>query len=722
MVFFNYALRKLNAKIVYYGPGLCGKTTNLQWIHDHFEGGQRGKMISLATEGDRTIFFDLLPIDIGSIRGMDVTLQLYTVPGQVHYNSTRQLVLRGADGVVFVADSQRTMKASNIESFENLQDNLMLQGIDLKEFPHVLQFNKRDLGDLLSPEELNESLNVFSVPIFEGVATEGIGVQETLEGIVKLVMRNLRQKYEPVAGTGPQAPAPMRSAGPVPIQADAPTAEAPSSPAPAPPSAIPMAPQPPPSMPVAEAPPEPEPAVPVAETVPATPFEAPAPDSGTPASEPAASEVEHSFPEAEVDESVSDAMQGMDADFTTFVDEDKVTTDVYGGEAEQGPDEVASSAPPAVETAEPVFAVDRESPSSAPVVGARDEDVDGLFTDPRDEDGTGDGYSSDQAPGESAAESVDDIFGPEEAFAEKVPDEDEEPDTVIAPPKQDQYVDRIEAPSPFAPAQPAAASEPAASAGHEVADQVRQALGASEDREALASLAEASPEGPTEPPEDRPVEPSPVEEPSPEFAVEEGLPTGQVFPPVDEGVEEPPAFAAPDEDVPEFVEPHAEEPLEFEPEVEEPAGFEAEAEKSEFFAPTVEQPVFEQEDVQAEAIDETPAEEPPMEEAPAAVKPPPPGDDQFVRSRPIMVHRGDPFVDETTGVGTVLPVALPGAIDVSASDNQLHLQLKGSGAIAEMGQVRALDIEVPVPGQWVGNRKVTLQLRLTLTPAEEEDG
>ena len=223
MVFFNYALRKLNAKIVYYGPGLCGKTTNLQWIHDHFEGGQRGKMISLATEGDRTIFFDLLPIDIGTIRGMDVTLQLYTVPGQVHYNSTRQLVLRGADGVVFVADSQRTMRSSNIESFENLQENLMLQGIDLKDFPHVLQFNKRDLRDLLAGEDLNESLNVFSVPIFEAIATEGIGVQETLEGIVKLVMRNLREKYEPVAAaSGPQAPAPMQVAGPAAFQSPAP--------------------------------------------------------------------------------------------------------------------------------------------------------------------------------------------------------------------------------------------------------------------------------------------------------------------------------------------------------------------------------------------------------------------------------------------------------------------------------------------------------------------
>jgi signal recognition particle receptor subunit beta len=196
MVFFNYALRKLNAKIVYYGPGLCGKTTNLVWIHDHFEGGERGKMISLATEGDRTIFFDLLPLEIGSIRGMDVTLQLYTVPGQVHYNSTRQLVLRGADGVVFVADSQRAMQSSNIDSFKNLQENLLLQGISLDGFPHALQFNKRDLKNLVTIEELNDDLNHYSVPIFEAVATEGVGVQETLEGIVKLVMRNLRQRYE----------------------------------------------------------------------------------------------------------------------------------------------------------------------------------------------------------------------------------------------------------------------------------------------------------------------------------------------------------------------------------------------------------------------------------------------------------------------------------------------------------------------------------------------
>ncbi len=233
MVFFNYALRKLNAKIVYYGPGLCGKTTNLQWIHDHFEGGQRGKMISLSTEGDRTIFFDLLPLEIGSIRGMDVTLQLYTVPGQVHYNSTRQLVLRGADGVVFVADSQATMRSSNIESLRNLEENLNLQGVELEGFPHVLQFNKRDLVDLISIEDLDGDINTHSMPFFEAIATDGVGVQETLEGIVKLVMRSLRERYEPVVAPearppGPGVPIDMEVPAPAPSPAPLPPVTPPS--------------------------------------------------------------------------------------------------------------------------------------------------------------------------------------------------------------------------------------------------------------------------------------------------------------------------------------------------------------------------------------------------------------------------------------------------------------------------------------------------------------
>lgn len=225
MVFFNYALRKLNAKIVYYGPGLCGKTTNLKWIHDHFEGGGRGKIVSLATEGDRTIFFDLLPLDIGTVRGMDVTLQLYTVPGQVHYNATRQLVLKGADGVVFVGDSQRAMQGSNLESWNNLKENLLMQGVTLKDFPHILQFNKRDLRDIQTLEEMDEALNEYDAPIYESVATTGIGVQETLEGIVKLVMRSLRDRYQPAAtpvGTGLAAEAPKGPKVAIPPQPPAP--------------------------------------------------------------------------------------------------------------------------------------------------------------------------------------------------------------------------------------------------------------------------------------------------------------------------------------------------------------------------------------------------------------------------------------------------------------------------------------------------------------------
>src|SRR5882672_12470640 len=145
MVLFNYSTKELTAKVVYYGPGLCGKTTNLQWIHEKTPIKNKGKMLSLATEADRTLFFDFLPIDLGSIRGMRTRLQLYTVPGQVFYNTTRKLVLKGADGLVFVADSQRKMIEANIESFGNLEENLREMGLSLAEMPHIIQFNKRDL-------------------------------------------------------------------------------------------------------------------------------------------------------------------------------------------------------------------------------------------------------------------------------------------------------------------------------------------------------------------------------------------------------------------------------------------------------------------------------------------------------------------------------------------------------------------------------------------------
>ena len=200
MVLFNYSTRELTAKIVYYGPGICGKTTNLQFIHENLPGEVRGKMLSLATKTDRTLFFDFLPIDLGEIRGMKTRVQLYTVPGQVFYNETRKLVLKGVDGIVFVADSQETMLGANVESFKNLEENLKGHGMKLGEMPHVIQFNKRDLPKLASIEDLNAGLNKFNAPFYESVATTGIGVQDTLKAIVKLVLLNLTKKYETKSG------------------------------------------------------------------------------------------------------------------------------------------------------------------------------------------------------------------------------------------------------------------------------------------------------------------------------------------------------------------------------------------------------------------------------------------------------------------------------------------------------------------------------------------
>src|SRR5215470_4617713 len=159
MVFFNYATMQMAAKIVYYGPGLCGKTTNLHHIYGKTSPGSRGEMISLETETDRTLFFDLLPIDVGIIGGFKTRLQLYTVPGQVFYNTTRKLVLRGVDGIVFVADSQKAMKDANVESFQNMESNLKEIGLTSQEIPLVIQFNKRDLSNIISVAELEESLN-----------------------------------------------------------------------------------------------------------------------------------------------------------------------------------------------------------------------------------------------------------------------------------------------------------------------------------------------------------------------------------------------------------------------------------------------------------------------------------------------------------------------------------------------------------------------------------
>ncbi len=205
MVFFNYSTMQMAAKVVYYGPGLCGKTTNLQWIFDHTSNDSRGEMVSLATETDRTLFFDLLPIDVGSIAGFSTRIQLYTVPGQVFYNTTRKLVLKGVDGVVFVADSQRPMLQANIESFHNLEENLGEMGLSLENIPLVLQYNKRDLPGICSVEELNQALNRGQWPSVESSALNGTGVFETLKTVSKMTLLALKKRLTKGRSDTPRA-------------------------------------------------------------------------------------------------------------------------------------------------------------------------------------------------------------------------------------------------------------------------------------------------------------------------------------------------------------------------------------------------------------------------------------------------------------------------------------------------------------------------------------
>jgi len=191
MSMINYASREINCKIVYYGTGLGGKTTNLEYIYSRVNPDAKGKMISLATETERTLFFDFLPIDLGEIRGFKTRFHLYTVPGQVYYNASRRLILKGVDGLVFVADSQATRAEANIESMHNLYDNLETYGYDLQTIPFAIQYNKRDMPNVLSREELQAQINPMGVPDFEGVAIEGKGVFETLSCVSKLVVKSL---------------------------------------------------------------------------------------------------------------------------------------------------------------------------------------------------------------------------------------------------------------------------------------------------------------------------------------------------------------------------------------------------------------------------------------------------------------------------------------------------------------------------------------------------
>lgn len=193
MTFINYASREINCKIVYYGPGLCGKTTNLQFIYDSTAPQSKGKLISLATETDRTLFFDFMPLELGTVRGFKTRFHLYTVPGQVFYDASRKLILKGVDGVVFVADSQEERMDANVESLYNLEENLKTQGYDLMQIPYVLQLNKRDLPSAVPPEHLRDELQRKGEPVFEAVAFKGDGVFDTLKAVAKQVLTELRK-------------------------------------------------------------------------------------------------------------------------------------------------------------------------------------------------------------------------------------------------------------------------------------------------------------------------------------------------------------------------------------------------------------------------------------------------------------------------------------------------------------------------------------------------
>jgi signal recognition particle receptor subunit beta len=242
MVFFNYATMQMAAKIVYYGPGLCGKTTNLHVIYSRTAPNSRGEMVSLETETDRTLFFDLLPLDVGVIGGFKTRLQLYTVPGQVFYNTTRKLVLKGVDGIVFVADSQRPMLDSNRESLKNLRENLLEIGLKLDEVPRVLQFNKRDLQNVLTIDEMNQALNPErAIEWYEASATNSVGVFETLKAISKLTLKALRAKMtgdvkRPAVVATPATPAATPRLGKEPARPAPPPPAAPAARPPTPPT------------------------------------------------------------------------------------------------------------------------------------------------------------------------------------------------------------------------------------------------------------------------------------------------------------------------------------------------------------------------------------------------------------------------------------------------------------------------------------------------------
>lgn len=219
MVQINFALKEVNCKIVFYGPGMSGKTTNLEIVHQKAPEENKGELTSISTDGDRTLFFDFMPLDLGNVAGMRTKFQLYTVPGQVYYNSTRKLVLQGVDGVIFIADSGADKIDENIESYENLVENLQEYGKDIRELPHVIQYNKRDLPNAMSVEELDQRMNKFGVPTFEAVANTGEGVFPTLKVLAGMVLESIDKMDTRRPASRPKQPPREKASGKSPAQA-----------------------------------------------------------------------------------------------------------------------------------------------------------------------------------------------------------------------------------------------------------------------------------------------------------------------------------------------------------------------------------------------------------------------------------------------------------------------------------------------------------------------
>jgi len=706
MVQFRPQSREIIAKIVYYGPPLGGKTTNLRTLYSGYPTNTRGELVVVPTGGDRTIFFDFLPIYAGELRGMQLRVQLYTVPGQVHYNSTRQVVLRGVDGVVFVADSQREMLRNNRESWENLKDNLLLQGIALSDMPHVLQYNKRDLQEVVDIGDIDQFLNEFNAPFYEAVATTGIGVEETLQGVVKLVVRSLRDRFRVPAESAPlrrESAPPPRPIVPPPIS----PAEAETKPLrqPSPAAAIdarvfsfsPPVVQP-------ETPPAPPPAVPVA----AAPVMQPPFDEPTPAAQ---GDVFCFTPPPELPPVWPTPAGFGDLDPAPPAHPPAVEMPTVL-ETIQGPAAVLTE-PDAASLIARVFAPPPDRPVVSPVAlaasAARSElpPIDLPVAPPE--------------PPRSPFDSGPAEFEPSPAFdtIEPLPAE-VEPGVEFAAARL--------LPEPTGMELPLAVAPPAA-------EPVAAAVGPAPAEPAAAAVPEPEPE-----PERWAVQepmritelPAPSAEAEPEFTAPEipafGEPAGAFAEPEMSPFSEPPIPAFAD-----LGDPFLLADAVFEP----PAAAPASVEAADVFAaePTAEaEPV-----VQAESVAEPPVAAGPEAEAPAPVQ-----DSVEAQAAPEpMIAVPDAFVEPPAWSDAAF-FAAP-TVEVAATASAPEPQVAGEQpspeavaeaeraagaaiqrviprALAQYGEVRELELEVPVPSVWVGGKRMTLQLRLTLVPQEEEPG